>query len=294
MVRRHQPAALLRVEVECPGRVEQSHDGLAGALGAASGDHDRPSRRPYGFDRRGDRVGVRRDLAGWFGLQPFGQYQRRRDFDAEHVGRNLDVDGARLAEVAGRPRHRLVQLAQYLLRHARGSRQADHGTQDVDVRDVLERAHVDLRPRRAAADQQHRHAGYRGVGDGCHGVGDAGSSGDHRHRGRARQLGVGMRHVGRGTLVPDIDDADAEAGGMVPDRLDVAALQPEHPVDASSLQEARNLGGAASLVRVEVIRLGCRWPHWRVACHWCVPFPGLDCLFVQHRRPAGRQRCGCG
>jgi hypothetical protein len=44
---------------------------------------------------------------------------------------------------------------------------------------------------------------------------------------------VGVRHVDRGALVADIDDPEAEPGGVVPDRLDVPALQPEHPVDSA-------------------------------------------------------------
>ena len=47
------------------------------------------------------------------------------------------------------------------------------GRRMSDVRDVLQRPHVDLGPRRAAADQQHRGARERGVGDRGDGVGHA-------------------------------------------------------------------------------------------------------------------------
>ena len=127
------------------------------------------------------------------------------------------------------------------------------GRRMIDMRDVLQRTHIGLRARRAAADQQHRRPRQRGVGHGGDGVGDAGPGGHHGDAEVARQLGMGVRHVHGGALVAHVDDADALPGDVVPDRLDVAALQAENAVDAARLQEARDPGRAGQFVAVEVL-----------------------------------------
>ena len=112
------------------------------------------------------------------------------------------------------------------------------------MRDVLQRPEIGLRARGAAADHQNRDASERSVCDRRHRVGH---SWTRRHHGDAEfacQLGVGVRHVHRRDLVTNIDDADAELRGMIPDRLDVAALQTENAVDAARLEEARDPRGA--------------------------------------------------
>ena len=95
--------------------------------------------------------------------------------------------------------------------------------------------------------------GEHGVGDRRHRVGDAGAGGDHGDAELARELGMGVRHVDGRTLVADVDDADAEPRDVVPDRLDVPALQAEDAVDAARLQEARDPGRTGVLVGVEVL-----------------------------------------
>ena len=102
-------------------------------------------------------------------------------------------------------------------------------------------------------------ARQRGVGDRGDRVGHAGPGSDHRDAELAGQLGMGVRHVDGGALVAHVDDADAEPRDVVPDRLDVAALQAEHAVDAARLEEARDPGGAGVLVGVEVDRAAPAW-----------------------------------
>ena len=64
---------------------------------------------------------------------------------------------------------------------------------------------------------------------------------------------MGVRHVhGRG-LVANVDDADAELRGMVPDRLDMAALQPKDAIDAALLQEPRDPSRARIVIGIEVL-----------------------------------------
>ena len=80
----------------------------------------------------------------------------------------------------------------------------------------------------------------RGVRDRGDGVRDAGPGGHDRDRRLAGQLGVGVGHVDRGALVADVDDPDPAPRELVPDRLDVTALQAEHPVDPVLGQELRH------------------------------------------------------
>ena len=108
-----------------------------------------------------------------------------------------------------------------------------HRPQQIDVRNILQRSHIGLRPRGAAADQQHRRAGERGIRHGRHRVGDAGTGGDHGDAEAAGQFGMGVRHVHGGALVAHVDDADALTRDVIPDRLDMAALQSEDAVDAA-------------------------------------------------------------
>ena len=54
---------------------------------------------------------------------------------------------------------------------------------------------------------------------------------------------MGVRHVHRRALVADVDDAHAEPGELVPDGLDVAALEAEHAIHAVVAQEARDQVG---------------------------------------------------
>ena len=48
-----------------------------------------------------------------------------------------------------------------------------------------------------------------------------------------------MGHVHRGRLVADVDDVHPEPRQLVPDRLDVPALQAEHAAHAAFVQELR-------------------------------------------------------
>ena len=74
-----------------------------------------------------------------------------------------------------------------------------------------------------------------------------------------------MRHVNRGAFVAHVDDADALARDVVPDRLDVPALQAEDAVDAARFQEPRDPGGAGFRVGVEILNLGHELSLWLAA-----------------------------
>ena len=72
---------------------------------------------------------------------------------------------------------------------------------------------------------------------------------------------MGVRHVDRGAFVAHVDDPDSLPRHVIPDRLDMPALQPEDPVDATRLEEACNPGRAGLLIRVEILRLDCGLAH---------------------------------
>ena len=253
MIGRHQAAALLGVEIERAGGIEQAQQLGRRAARAAAGDDQRALRRPEHVDRLRDRRRIGRRPPCRLRLHPFVEHELRRHMRAQHVGRDFDIDRAGLARVAHRARDRLVELADHLIGDAQRSRRPRHRTQDIDMRDVLQRPHVGLRARRAAADQQHRRARERGIGHGGDGVGDAGTRGRHRDAEAAGQLGMRMRHVHRGALVAHVDDADALLRDVVPDRLDVPALQAEYAIDAARFEKSRDPGRAGERVRVQVL-----------------------------------------
>ncbi len=100
---------------------------------------------------------------------------------------------------------------------------------------VLQRTHIGLWPRGAAADEKHGRAGERGIRHRGDAIGYARAGGDHGDAELARQLRMGMGHVDGRALVSHVDDADALAAAEIPDRLDMAALQAEDAVDAARL-----------------------------------------------------------
>ena len=123
------------------------------------------------------------------------------------------------------------------------------------MRNVLQRPHVGLRARGAATDQQHRRARERRVGD----CGDAlvtpGPAVTMATPSWSGQLGMGVRHVHGRAFVAHVDDADPEPRHVVPDRLDMTALQAEDAIDAARLEEARDPGGARKRIGVQVANL---------------------------------------
>ncbi len=62
-----------------------------------------------------------------------------------------------------------------------------------------------------------------------------------------------VRHVHRGAFVAHVDDAHVQLRQLVPDRLDVAALQAEDAVDAAGDEEAGNDFGDAAAVAHEAL-----------------------------------------
>ena len=103
-----------------------------------------------------------------------------------------------------------------------------------------------------------------------------------------------VRHVHGGAFVAHVDDADALPRDVIPDRLDMAALQAEDAIDAARLQKSRDPGRAGMLVGVQVLRLAGapsfialllhRPPHAQIAC------AGRDAGSCRWRCAASRAR----
>ncbi len=158
----------------------------------------------------------------------------RRHPGVQHVARDLQE---------GRPRSAVVALAERHRHHVRGARGVRHGRRElgdrrhhVDVRQVLERAHLVLGVGALAADQQHGRLGAEGVGDPGDGVGGAGARGDHRAAGLAGDSGVSVGGVRGDLLVAYVDDLDALVDAAVVDVDDVAAAQRVDAVDPLGLE----------------------------------------------------------
>jgi DNA-binding transcriptional MerR regulator len=94
---------------------------------------------------------------------------------------------------------------------------------EVDVRQVLQRAHLVLVEGPLAADQQHRALRPQRVCDSGDGVGGARAGGDHGAAGPPRDARVSVRGVRRHLLVANVDDLDALVDAAVVDVDDVPA-----------------------------------------------------------------------
>ena len=110
------------------------------------------------------------------------------------------------------------------------------GRHHVDVRQVLQRAHLVLAQRALAADQQHRALRAQGVGHAGDGVGGARAGGDDGAAGLAGDARVAVGGVRGDLLVADVDDVDALVDAAVVDVDDVAAAEREDHVDALGLE----------------------------------------------------------
>ncbi len=230
-------AAFLRVEIHGAGPVEHLHQLDAGTQRAASGQDQRPARFADDPRRAMHIGGVGQNAPRRLRVDVLAQHDQRRHGLAQYVGRYLDIDGPRWIAIARRRRIRLVEVAQNIVGDAQRARRPRHRPHDLHVRDALQRPEVVLRSRRAAADQQHRHAFELRVGHRGHAIGDAGPRRHHGDTHAARQYRVRMRHVHGGAFVAHVDDSHAAYPELVPDRLDVAALQAEDTVDAARDQE---------------------------------------------------------
>ena len=90
--------------------------------------------------------------------------------------------------------------------------------------DALQRPEIVLRHRRAAADQQHRHAFELCIGNGAHAIGHARPGGGEGDADFTRQHRVAMRHVHTGALIAHVEYAHVALRKVIPNRLYVAAL----------------------------------------------------------------------
>ena len=147
---------------------------------------------------------------------------------------------------------------------ARRRREFGDRPHDVDMREILERAHHVLVQRALAADMQDRAFRAEGGGDAGHRVRAARPRGRHDAAELAGLARIAVGRVGRHLLVAHIDDADALVDAAVIDVDDVAAAQREDGVDAFVLErfgdkvaardDVRRRGSSACSVSSAVLR----------------------------------------
>ena len=155
----------------------------------------------------------------------------RRHLAVEHVARDLEVarPGRAREALAGRHRHHVRDA----LGGGHGRRELGDGSRDVDVREVLERAHLVLGEGALTADVEHRALGAERGRDAGHRVGETGARRRHDAAEAPGLAGVAVRGMGRDLLVADVDDADALVDAPVVDVDDVPAAEGEdgvHPL----------------------------------------------------------------
>ena len=221
---------------------------------AAAGNDDRPLRRlehgEQALDLRGRRL---RPAAGLRvpGLRPFDL--RRVDLLEQHVARQIEIHGARLAR--HRAHERLVQQVRQTLGVMRARRPFGAGLHHRQLVHVLERAAAPGADRRAAAERDDRHAVGPGVRDPGDQVGHGRPRGGHAHARAQAQARVGVRHHRRGLLVAHVDAAQPALQRLRLDHEHRRAHDEEEHVDALALER---LG--ENLRTVHLPRL-----HWRRA-----------------------------
>ena len=234
---RHDSAAFLGVEIERAARVEKTHEFLAAAHRAPARDHERPLRLRDDLRRARHVGGGRRNAPRRLGREVFLQHDTGRHDLAQHVGGDFDVNRSGRVAVADRDRPCLVEVAQDAVGAAQRARRARHGPHDRYVVDALQRSQVVLWDRRAAADQHHRHALERSIGDGADAVRHARTRGGEGDADFTGEHCVAMRHVHARAFVANVDDAHLALREVIPDRLDMATLQPVNALRASGHDE---------------------------------------------------------
>ena len=112
--------------------------------------------------------------------------------------------------------------------------------------DALQWPEIVLRHRRAAADQQHRDALELRIRDGGHAVRDTGTRGGHATPSLPVITAWQCAMCTAGAFVAHVEDTHAALREMVPDRLDVSALQAVYAVDTARDEEFDDPFGDAS------------------------------------------------
>ena len=262
-IARRQQAAARAVEI---GRqVEPAHQ-RDRRLVAARHPHLGPEQdaRPLRRDQEiGQFLHVRRvaDRLGRGAVAP-GLGQARgldRDLAVEHVAWDLQVDRPRRAG-KGLARGHGDHVGDPL-RAAYSGRELGNGRHNVDVGQVLQRAHLVLVQRALAADVQDRALRAQRGGDAGDRVGAAGTGRGHHATELAGLAGVAVGGVRGDLLVAHVDDADAFVQAAIVDVDDMAAAQREDGVDAFVPQglgdqvAARDDRARPALLRQ---RIGCR------------------------------------
>ncbi len=181
-------------------------------------------------------VGRIADRLGRGAVSAFARDDRRFAWDlaVENVARDLEIGGAIGAGEAFARRHR-DHVGDPLGAAHPGGELGDR-RHHVDVRQVLQRAHLVLGQRALAADVKHRAFRAKGRGDAGDRIGAAGPGGGDHAAELAGLARIAVGGVGGDLLVADVDDADPLVEAAIVDVDDVSAAQREDRVHALVLQ----------------------------------------------------------
>ena len=181
-------------------------------------------------------IGGIADRAGGGPVVPRGGDDRLRELDlaVQHVARDLEIRWPPGAVVALARRH--ADHVGDPLGRGHAGRELGDRRHHVDVRQILERAHLVLGKGALAADVQDRGLGAGRAGDPGHGVGAAGAGGGHHAAEPAGLPRVAVGGMGGDLLVAHVDDPDAFVQAAVVDVDDVPAAEREDRVHAFVLE----------------------------------------------------------
>ena len=161
-----------------------------------------------------------------------------RHLGVEHVARNFQIARSRRAIDRFAKRHGNHVGDALGMRHAGGEfRDRRH---DIDVGQVLQRAHLVLAERALAADHEQRTFGAEGIGDPRHGVGRARSSRGHDTADFAALARIAVRRMCGDLLVAHVDDLDPLIETAVVNIDDMAAAQRPDHFDTLVLERLRD------------------------------------------------------
>ena len=175
------------------------------------------------------------------------------DSVGEHIPGQLEKDRPRPPGQHGAKGLRHVR--RHPIRRGHAVRPLGDAGEEVDLLHLLQRALPGVEAGRRAAEQQHRTVGGVRIGDPGQRIGDAGAGGDRADADPAGEPRRRVGGVGRGLLVPRVDQLDAFLDARRVDRRDVQPRKREDVPDAFGLQHAH-----------EKLRAGR-------GCHQCLTAP---------------------
>jgi hypothetical protein len=143
----------------------------------------------------------------------------------EHVTREIEIDGARLA--VERLLERKIDLLRQALQIVHAVGVFDPAVEGLDLVNLLKHLAAELADRARTAERYHRTAIDQCIGEPGAEIERPGAARPNAHARTLRHARVGLRHIGRTLLMAGVDQADALLDAL---RLDVEH-RPAHDVE---------------------------------------------------------------